>query len=242
MPPASPAEIASLIDQLVVGVHRAVFAGRRKEVARQLDPLGLISPGRLLDLAEFYLAAPTARDVVVSRFRYDPRDEIDAIVDDWIRARALTPGGEVSPALRDVFETLLGFRAEIAELFWHESTHIDMVLHESTMALDHATGQLTTPFKLLPLPDRRAHRLHHVLTGLRYVRMDVHVLAWQAQGLSAAQMVQLPPGSQRDEIEADTNQRYQLMLKPISSLDAWHTALVDLVALQSCADISDWSE
>jgi hypothetical protein len=45
------------------------------------------------------------------------------------------------------------------------------------------------------------------LGTLRYHRADAHAAAWGAAGLTAAQMLALPPGPQRDAIEAETNRR-----------------------------------
>jgi hypothetical protein len=43
------------------------------------------------------------------------------------------------------------------------------------------------------------------LGALRYHRADAHASAWQAAGLTVAEIVAMPPGSQRDAIEAETN-------------------------------------
>jgi hypothetical protein len=49
--------------------------------------------------------------------------------------------------------------------------------------------------------------LHHRLSVLRYHRADAHAAAWQAAGLTAEAMVQLPEGPMRAAIEAETNRR-----------------------------------
>jgi hypothetical protein len=49
--------------------------------------------------------------------------------------------------------------------------------------------------------------LHHRLSVLRYHRADAHAAAWQAAGLTSDAMMQLPAGSARAAIEAETNRR-----------------------------------
>ncbi len=55
------------------------------------------------------------------------------------------------------------------------------------------------------------------LGTLRYHRADAHARAWRSVGLTAAEMVALPPGPQRAAIEADTNWR---AAAPYRMLDA----------------------
>ena len=45
--------------------------------------------------------------------------------------------------------------------------------------------------------------LHHRLSVLRYHRADAHAAAWQAAGLTAEAMIQLPEGPMRTAIEAE---------------------------------------
>jgi hypothetical protein len=47
--------------------------------------------------------------------------------------------------------------------------------------------------------------LLHRLSSLRYHRADAHAAAWAAAGLTAAQIVAMTTGPQRDAIEAETN-------------------------------------
>src|SRR5690606_5119093 len=49
--------------------------------------------------------------------------------------------------------------------------------------------------------------LFNRLAALRYARADAHAAAWQAAGLTAAQIVALRPGPLRERVEADTNRR-----------------------------------
>jgi hypothetical protein len=49
--------------------------------------------------------------------------------------------------------------------------------------------------------------LFNRLAVLRYQRADAHAAAWQAAGLTADEIVALPPGPARDAIEQETNAR-----------------------------------
>ncbi|MFD2356943.1 hypothetical protein ACFSTC_58395 [Nonomuraea ferruginea] len=49
--------------------------------------------------------------------------------------------------------------------------------------------------------------LFNRLAALRYARADAHAAAWQAAGLTAAEVVALEPGPLRERIEAGTNRR-----------------------------------
>jgi hypothetical protein len=47
--------------------------------------------------------------------------------------------------------------------------------------------------------------LHSRLSVLRYHRQDAHAAAWQAAGLTSTTISKLPPGAEREAIEAETN-------------------------------------
>jgi hypothetical protein len=68
------------------------------------------------------------------------------------------------------------------------------------------------------------------LGTLRYHRADAHAAAWMAAGLTAATIVTMPAGPDRDAIEADTNRRAAL---PFAALDVNDRLrlLADLAAL-----------
>jgi hypothetical protein len=55
--------------------------------------------------------------------------------------------------------------------------------------------------------DTDATRLAERLTGLRWHRFDAHVAAWTSAGLTAAEVMDLVHGQERDEIEAGTNEQ-----------------------------------
>lgn len=66
-------------------------------------------------------------------------------------------------------------------------------------------------------------RLLQLLTGIRYHRADAHAAAWASHGLTAADMVALPDGELRRQIESDTNRRAGV---PWSALDGRRRSVV----------------
>lgn len=72
--------------------------------------------------------------------------------------------------------------------------------------------------------------LHTRLSVLRYHRTDAHATAWQGAGLTSATIRQLPVGSTRDAIEAETNRRAGVPYAALSP-DERITLLAGLAAL-----------
>jgi hypothetical protein len=68
------------------------------------------------------------------------------------------------------------------------------------------------------------------LGTLRYHRADAHAAAWQAAGLTAAEIVEMPSGADREAIEDDTDAR---AAEPYATLSAEERLmmLADLAAL-----------
>ena len=87
--------------------------------------------------------------------------------------------------------------AEVAAELW--DTDLAPVLPGAGDALGAATGSLVAALRLLPEPTAPAHRLHHLLTGLRYARLEAHVAAWTDAGLTAAEIVALDAALRRSE-------------------------------------------
>ncbi|QSB14979.1 hypothetical protein JQS43_00870 [Natronosporangium hydrolyticum] len=75
-----------------------------------------------------------------------------------------------------------------------------------------------------------AVRLLNRLSTLRWHRADAHAAAWQAAGLTADEMVALPPGPARDQIEQETNARNAAPFAALSAAERV-TMLADLAAL-----------
>jgi hypothetical protein len=68
------------------------------------------------------------------------------------------------------------------------------------------------------------------LSVLRYHRADAHAAAWQAAGLTADAMIQLPEGPLRAAIEEETNRRAGVPYAALS-IDERVALLAGLAAL-----------
>ncbi len=238
------AEVAVQVDRLVVVVHRMVFGQHREERESLADRAELESPGQLFDLAEFALAGRCTREVAALRFRYHDRSAIDPAMRDL-----------ANPALPDLLRRMLGMSAVVAQSLWGDD--LAALLHGAAEVLACATGQLTDGYKQLPTPEPSAHRLHHLLTGLRYARMDAHAAAWAAAGLAAGDIAALSAAVQgklapappriiergwmtaagavtpagrnaRTGIEVATNEACEPMLAALSEPSDWYEKLVEL--------------
>jgi len=91
-----------------------------------------------------------------------------------------------------------------------------------------AFAALTPPYEPPSAP--ASLRLLIRLGALRYHRADAHAAAWGTAGLTADGIAEMPPGADRDAIEAETNVR---AAPPFGALDARHRLefLADLAAM-----------
>ena len=103
--------------------------------------------------------------------------------------------------------------ADITATLWADQ--FDTLPGINTLAGRLVTAGLTTggtAFATMAPPHEPADApvgllVHHRLEVLRYHRADAHAAAWQAAGLTAAEIQQMPAGSARATIEAETNRR-----------------------------------
>ncbi len=185
----STTEIASEVDRLVIGVHRAVMSRHRSRLRDLAETLGVRSPGHLYDLAEFLAVGACSVDIAHHRFRYEPDNRAEAFVADLVGRQLLDERLRPADSLLEATATMLQWRADVAETLW--GTDLDAASTGAARALSLASGTVVEAFRSLPEPDRSAHRLHHLLTGLRYARLDAHVAAWERAGLTAVDIVAL---------------------------------------------------
>jgi len=251
------ASLARDVDRLVVAVHRTAGRVHGATIRQAVEPLGLEEPGHLVDVAEFIAHGRLTPDVMELRFRYDPHSAVaaDGAV---IESHGGMNGRRPSAPLEDAVSVILGTRASVAARLW--PSRLDTELRGAEEAVAAATGALTDHFVRLPPPDEPAHRLHHLLTALRYVRMDAHEVAWRAEGLDREQILALtaawqhPPepavpaellqrglldvdgritdtGRQvRHRIEDATNRGCAAVFDAIDDLGRWRRLLADLAS------------
>ncbi len=227
----------------------------RSDLRQVIEPLGLSSPGHLLDLAEFLLEGEFEVGVARRRFIYDEPDNVGRLFDELEPRGLVDETNRASGDVVGVLRTVLQLRASAADQLWR--SHLGTSTRGAAEALSAARGQLVDAFVRLPEPARAAHRLHHLLTGLRYARMDAHIDAWEAVGLAPNEIVALsasvegqpasatrgvvergwmaddgsitPAGrAARTEIEDATNNRCQAMFDGVTNLAEWVEGLRSL--------------
>jgi hypothetical protein len=165
-------------------------------------------------------------DDICELFVYDDRQQIERSVQLLVRANLLEQPDETHVRLaaggRDVVTEIYAVTTRIVEEIWRDSHHIvDEIFDIVGRAVEAAGGSggpafgiVSPPFEPVDAPATII--LAERLTPLRFHRYDAHVAAWRAAGLTATEVAHLPPGSQRDEIEAKTN---RLAAAPYAALD-----------------------
>jgi hypothetical protein len=183
------ADIAREVDRLVIGVHRAVMSLHRSQLREMVETLGVKSPGYFYDLAEFWAVGPCTIEIARRRFRYQPTNAAETLIGGLHDRRLIDDELRPSRPLIEASSRILLWRAQAAAKLW--GTDLATAQRGAAEALPHGSGPMVEAFRLLPVPAPAAHRLHHLLTGLRYARMDAHIASWEAVGLSAAEIAAL---------------------------------------------------
>lgn len=196
MPAAADAAVlGSLVDELVIGVHRTVAARHGQEFRERFDALDLTQPGVVIDLAEFLVAEACTEDVVRLRFRYETNDPMGPI-DDLVHRQLLSPDLRPGTAIRELCEIALARRSDVAAMLWPGELEPERA--GAIRSIDGVSGPLARAFAGLLVPDEPGASLHHLLTTLRYERMDAHAAAWAGHDLSATEIVELTVASSPD--------------------------------------------
>ena len=248
----STALFSRQVERLVTAVHRTVVARHGSQLRPLIERLQLRSPGHLVDLAEFLAAGTWTMDVVRLRFPYR-EDGVVEMFHDLLTAGLIDGDRQPAGQLAHLVRVVLAARSETAETLW--AGNLDAAQEGADEALQHAAGSLVELFRAVPEPSEPAHRLHHVLNGVRYGRLDAHVSAWQAQKLQATEIVALSAANEsghrvavpaglldrgwieaggsitndgrtaRAAIEADTNARCDAMFDGVAHPQLWYDAL-----------------
>jgi hypothetical protein len=114
---------------------------------------------------------------------------------------------------REAVAELYAVTARLVDELWagHEdlSNKLAALAHRAVAAAAGTGGPafavMAPPWE--PPDASAAMLLAERLTPLRFHRFDAHVAAWRSAGLTVETVQDLPPGDQRDEIEAETNER-----------------------------------
>ncbi|GIH92617.1 hypothetical protein ACFFMN_33000 [Planobispora siamensis] len=203
------AEIAPVIDVVHVGVHAASRPLGRELVARWDG-----DPGLVIDLRYVLPARPLTREGLAAVYRYDPVGE-EEIAEQVGRGVLTDDGGALRAtdrALAFIAELYGVHAAATAGLWAPHAARVPVLagLAGRLLAAGERSGgpafaQVSPPHE--PEGTPAGVLLFNRLAALRLHRADAHAAAWSAAGLTARQIVTMPPGPAREAIEADTNRR-----------------------------------
>jgi LmbE family N-acetylglucosaminyl deacetylase len=211
--PRTAAAVAPIIDRLRISIARALA-----ELAPAVvEPFGIPATVggtiAMLRHLDHRAITPAALDAV---FRYQPPESVAAAIA-ASRAAGLVaedPGAiRLTEAGRQLMAELLALTSEVVDARWSsEGARLARLLALTDQVLDAAVATGGESFAVLyPLALEPAAGpalvLAERLTALRFHRADAHAAAWQVAGLTAVEVAQLPPGPERDALEADTNER-----------------------------------
>jgi hypothetical protein len=218
----SPVRFATLVASAVSRTFAAGIRAGGGEGRELVASYGGRAVGYLIDLRNPLLAGRTvSRAGLASVYRYaDPsgvEEKTQRSVDHGLLAR--TPDGDITATERgrEFLRDLFGLHGRALEERW--GTQAGPVERLNSLVSRVLAGAATTggaawsvqapPYEPegTPPPVLLLNRL----STLRYHRADAHAAAWQAAGLTAAEMVAMPWGStwtpQREAVEQDTNSR-----------------------------------
>lgn len=213
----SPAEFAALVAPAVDRAFGDGMTEARRSGGGQL--VQRYGPGAGGVLVEFRtaLAWPGRRvtpDGFAAVTRYRDAAECEQMLAEqaaqgWI-VRDEDGGFRASDRGRALLAELWSQQGEALGRLWTDSALVGRLNNALARLLKaaHATGgaawqAMAPPYE--PESAAPAVLLLNRLGTLRYHRADAHTAAWVAAGLTAAQIGKLPTGTDRDEIEAETN-------------------------------------
>jgi hypothetical protein len=223
-----PARIAGLVAPVIDRLRNAV-AGKVMARGTELTSASGVPEEAVRTLAMLRNRMPdgaVTRDDLVAVLRYLPVAQVDEGIAKALDAGVLTTeteGLRFTDRGRAVVEDLYRLMTDIVTVLWAgDEERVATLLDLTARALDVAATTAGPAFTVMyppyePAGTPPAMVLAERLTPLRFHRFDAHVAAWQAAGLTVEQVVALPPGPVRQQIEDDTNRR---AAAPYAALDA----------------------
>ncbi|GAB2960218.1 hypothetical protein ACFMQL_13915 [Nonomuraea fastidiosa] len=204
-------EFAEAIAPVINAAHVNVHASAVRAVAGLTAASGF-TPGLLSDLRFSLPLRPLTRSGLAVLFRYtDPEPDIR----EHLRQGTLAEDGDgvlrVTDTGRSFIHRLYELHEAAVERVWaggdltEAAELVGRVLDTADRLPGGAFELVSPPYE--PEGSSPGLLLFNRLAVLRYHRADAHAAAWQAAGLSAAEIVRLEDGPLRAEIEADTNRR-----------------------------------
>lgn len=230
--PEFAAAIAPVINAAQVNVHAAA----RRAVTEHAEASG-VTPGYLSDLRFMLPLRPVTRAQLGMIYRYRDAAEREGGVQEHLREGTLIDDGllRVSGKGLAFVRRLYEVHAAAAERVWAGADVPDLaelaarVLGRAERVPGGALEVVAPPYE--PEWATPGLLLFNRLAVLRYHRADAHAAAWQAAGLSAAEIVGLKDGPLRAGIEADTNRRAGAAYAVLSEKerDTLYDGLLELV-------------
>lgn len=190
-------DAAREIDRLVLSIYRALGPRHGKRLVGLAQELGLESLEFLPLLGDFLLAGALTQDVALLRMRYSSPERLLRWLDELDGKNLIDDTGDAwraTPTLRPLLETLVAAETEIATAAWkdHESDVATVGdVAQTLIAAVSDDHRVAVAYRELPEPTDPYLLLFHRLVGLRYIRQQDHITAWEAPGLTAPEMVVL---------------------------------------------------
>jgi hypothetical protein len=230
--------IAPVLERLTFAVVRMSLA----QAASAPAPGGA-APGAMRIFAQLrtaLAARPVTAAGIAAVYRYRDPDEVRGDLDGLRAAGLIDAAGdggiEATEIGRAVLAGMYQVGAEVTGHLWSEQDNALGALNDlagRVVRAGLATGgdaYLTMAPPYEPADASVGVLLHHRLSVLRYHRADAHAAAWQAAGLTADAMIQLPEGPLRAAIEEETNRRAGVPYAALS-IDERVALLAGLAAL-----------
>ncbi|RVX46131.1 hypothetical protein EDD27_8983 [Nonomuraea polychroma] len=229
------AEYAAAIAPVIDAAHVNVHASALKAVTELAETSG-VTPGLLSDLRFVFPLRPVTRAQLGSIYRYGEAD-----VQEQVRKGTLVEDdGVLRPTAEglEFIHRLYELHAAATERVWggHDLPGLAGLAGLAGRVLDQAGRMpggaleaVAPPYE--PEGAAPGLLLFNRLAVLRYHRADAHAAAWQAAGLSVAEIVGLRDGPLRAGIETDTNLRAGAAYEVLSAdeRDTLYDGLLKLV-------------
>ncbi len=188
------ARIAPQVDRLVFAITPAISQPDRARLRALMQDIGLESMGYLTNFSEFFLGPGMSSELVQTRMRYVPPDQIAS----WLESLAdlgllqSTDGVWVATdRLVPLLEALADVQGNAARSLWEEhGAAVAAVNAGAAQVIASATPDhlVAAGHRALDLPDDPCASLFRRMVTLRYLRQHDHAQAWLDADLSAAQI------------------------------------------------------
>lgn len=221
-----PVAYAALVRPAIDRVHAGLHAASRDRARPVIARYGL-RVGCLVDLRFALLARPLTPTGFAAVMRYRSAERREEEVETQVEQGALAEDADgvlhMTPRTEKLLRALYAVHAEVADELWESAAArvspptvarptvarladlAGRLLDAAAATGGPAFAQMSPPYEPADAP--AGLLLFNRLAALRYHRADAHAAAWQAAGLTAPEITDMPTGPTRDAIEAETNRR-----------------------------------